>query len=297
MQGGFDINLGYAAGMYGTYSHKLYIGMDDFGDSTKQEKKSLLVGYQGADSSSTWLRLNGKIKISDGTQGNGYFLQSDANGLAHWQAGAVGPTGATGLTGATGATGPTGPSGTNGTNGATGPTGPSGTNGTNGATGPTGPSGTNGTNGATGPTGNTGLTGATGATGAAGSTWYSLTVNYGDIQTASLTKTVSFITLGQKQFIRTLLYHITTTFAAPSMTTLTFRVWDNGPSNAITSAISMTSAGGTANTFWNNTWSGPVMDVSGTYPLKLQYIIAGAASLNALTAGSMTIYYELVTIP
>jgi hypothetical protein len=59
----------------------------------------------------------------------------------------------------------------------------------------------------------------------------------------------------------------------------------------------MTAVGGNAQTFFNNTWSGPVMDVVNPYSLKLQFIIAGAASLNALTAGSMTLFYELVTLP
>jgi len=127
--------------------------------------------------------------------------------------------------------------------------------------------------------------------------WKSLVVPYTDMQIAALTKTVAFITLAQKQVIKTLMYHITTTFAAPSMTTLTFRLWDNVPSNALTAAISMTAVGGNAQTFFNNTWSGPVMDVVNPYSLKLQFIIAGAASLNALTAGSMTLFYELVTLP
>ncbi|MBK7854798.1 MAG: collagen-like protein [Bacteroidetes bacterium] len=65
------------------------------------------------------LDVIGTVKITDGTQGAGKVLMSDAAGLASWQstAGLVGPQGPAGPTGATGPAGPTG---------ATGPAGPTG---------------------------------------------------------------------------------------------------------------------------------------------------------------------------
>lgn len=135
---------------------------------------------------SALLDVNGTFRLSDGTQSNGFFLQSDAYGNASWVSsssgltGATGATGPTGLTGATGATGPTGsgvtgatgtvgPTGLTGATGATGPTGLTGATGTIGPTGLTGATGT-GLTGATGAAGSNGLTGATGATGATGPT-------------------------------------------------------------------------------------------------------------------------------
>lgn len=127
--------------------------------------------------------------------------------------------------------------------------------------------------------------------------WSSQTFSYTDIQAAGLTKDFTFITLNQKQFIKTLIYHITTTFAAPSMTALNFRLWDGAFANAITPAQSIIPLGGTMQSFYPTTWSGQMMDIATTYIEKIRFTIVGAANLNALTAGSLTIYYELETLP
>jgi len=112
-------------------------------------------------------RINGKFRITDGTQAAGKVLTSDASGNATWQT----PTGG----GTTGPTGPTGPTGANGLDGATGPTGAQGITGATGATGPTGANGSTGATGATGPTGATGADGAANAWGITGNTSSTLT--------------------------------------------------------------------------------------------------------------------------
>jgi len=76
----------------------------------------------------TALLINGTIQITDGTQGSGKVLTSNAYGLARWDTiptitGATGATGATGSTGSTGATGATGATGSTGSTGSTGATG------------------------------------------------------------------------------------------------------------------------------------------------------------------------------
>jgi hypothetical protein len=78
------------------------------------------------------LEVNGQVKITDGTQGPGKVLTSNAAGLATWLSPVPGPAGPQGATGATGATGPQGPQGAigaTGPQGATGATGPQGSSG------------------------------------------------------------------------------------------------------------------------------------------------------------------------
>ncbi|MEI6296945.1 MAG: hypothetical protein WCO84_04855 [bacterium] len=121
----------------------------------------------GTISPNAKLEVVGSVKITDGTQGDGKILVSDANGNASWKvvatgsgtvgpAGPIGPqgpagptsaTGAKGLDGAKGATGPIGPQGP------AGPTGATGLDGAKGATGPIGPQGIQGVQGPVGPTG------------------------------------------------------------------------------------------------------------------------------------------------
>ncbi|MBK7150098.1 MAG: collagen-like protein [Bacteroidetes bacterium] len=69
------------------------------------------------------LDVIGAVKITDGTQGTGKVLTSDAAGLASWQTlpTIAGPTGPQGPTGADGAQGPAGPQGATGADGAQGP--------------------------------------------------------------------------------------------------------------------------------------------------------------------------------
>ncbi|MFN8286938.1 MAG: hypothetical protein U0V74_09315 [Chitinophagales bacterium] len=115
------------------------------------------------------LDVQGNVKITDGTEGAGKVLTSDASGLASWQT-INGITGPTGPSGADGATGPQGPAGANGNDGAMGPQGPAGANGLDGATGPQGPAGADGATGPQGPAGANGNDGATGPQGPQGAT-------------------------------------------------------------------------------------------------------------------------------
>ena len=96
----------------------------------------------GTSTPATKLDVAGAVKITDGTEGAGKVLTSDATGNASWEtlaAGPAGPAGADGSDGAVGATGPagpTGPAGADGSDGAVGAIGPAG------PTGPQGPAGT-----------------------------------------------------------------------------------------------------------------------------------------------------------
>ncbi len=75
----------------------------------------------GTSTPATKLDVAGAVKITDGTEGAGKVLTSDATGNASWEtlaAGPAGPAGADGSDGAVGAIGPAGP---------TGPQGPAGT--------------------------------------------------------------------------------------------------------------------------------------------------------------------------
>ena len=150
----------------------------------------------GTSTPAAKMDIAGNIKITDGTEGAGKVLTSDANGVASWQstAGLVGPQGPQGPQGATGPAG-TGVTILGSYNSLTElqlahPTGNPGDsyliggdlyvwNGSNwqnvgsiqgpaGATGATGPQGTAGLTGATGPQGPQGPAGLTGATGATG---------------------------------------------------------------------------------------------------------------------------------
>ncbi len=60
------------------------------------------------------LDVQGNVKITDGTEGAGKVLTSDANGLASWQDAVPGATGPQGPVGVTGDTGPQGPTGATG---------------------------------------------------------------------------------------------------------------------------------------------------------------------------------------
>lgn len=83
--GSGNLALGSYAGYYGTWNNMFFLDNQDRTDSTRQISKSLLVGYFGTDSSVQQLRLNGRIRITGGSYGNGKVLTSDATGLASWQ--------------------------------------------------------------------------------------------------------------------------------------------------------------------------------------------------------------------
>lgn len=83
--GSNNIAIGSNSGQYGQHTHRLFIDAVDRSDSVKQERNSLITGTFGNDSSTNKLRINGKLTISDGTQGSGKVLTSDANGVCSWQ--------------------------------------------------------------------------------------------------------------------------------------------------------------------------------------------------------------------
>lgn len=84
--GSNNVAVGYEAGVYGTYSNRLFIDNQDRLDATQQERKSLITGTFGNDSSDQSIRINGKLLISDGTQANGKMLACDATGTGTWTA-------------------------------------------------------------------------------------------------------------------------------------------------------------------------------------------------------------------
>ena len=86
-KGNGNVCIGFYAGFYGDNSNRFFIHNNLTGsDSITQERNSLITGTFGADSSTQNVRINGSLKISDGTQGAGKVLTSDANGLASWGA-------------------------------------------------------------------------------------------------------------------------------------------------------------------------------------------------------------------
>ena len=89
------------------------------------------------------LDVNGSVKITDGSEGAGKILVSDANGLATWSDAAAvqGPQGIQGETGPQGVAGVDGINGTNGIDGINGIDGAPGAEGPMGPEGPQGPQG------------------------------------------------------------------------------------------------------------------------------------------------------------
>lgn len=82
--GSGNVLVGSKAGKYGDINKRLFIDNSERNDSIQQERGSLITGHFGLDSSQQSVRINGTLQISDGTQGAGKVLTSDANGLASW---------------------------------------------------------------------------------------------------------------------------------------------------------------------------------------------------------------------
>lgn len=82
-----NVGIGNYAGYYqnGAISNEFYINNQDRTNAAGDTTKSLLYGkFTSAGTTNQWLRLNGSLKIVDGTQGNGKVLTSDASGKASW---------------------------------------------------------------------------------------------------------------------------------------------------------------------------------------------------------------------
>ena len=109
--GSYNLFLGYAAGFYSNENNAFYLHTRTVANEDSGKVQSMFYG-QFADNRANLLRmngkygintmpdsvfhvvgnswLNGKLRITDGTQSNGYVLTSDANGNASWQASSSG---------------------------------------------------------------------------------------------------------------------------------------------------------------------------------------------------------------
>lgn len=85
VSGSGNIALGSGAGFWGQLSNQFIIANSATTDSATSYRKNFLRGTMGVDSSTSKLRLNGRLQISDGTQALNRVLTCDANGVGTWQ--------------------------------------------------------------------------------------------------------------------------------------------------------------------------------------------------------------------
>lgn len=83
-RGSANVAIGDNAAYYGIWTNKLFINNKAESDSANTIRKALIYGEFATDSSDQQVRINGRIKITGGSYGNGKVLTSDANGLASW---------------------------------------------------------------------------------------------------------------------------------------------------------------------------------------------------------------------
>lgn len=96
-----NVALGYSAGRYWQGSNAYFVNNQDRGSAANDSIKSLLYGNFNATANSQRLRLNGHLKIADGTQAAGYvFTCSNTAGDGSWAATAAdtGIVGGNGIT-------------------------------------------------------------------------------------------------------------------------------------------------------------------------------------------------------
>lgn len=85
--GSRNVAIGSYAGYYNTtVSDQLFINNFNTGNYTNDVSKSLVYGLFNSTTNSQQFRINGQLKLVNGTQSNGYILSSDANGLSSWVA-------------------------------------------------------------------------------------------------------------------------------------------------------------------------------------------------------------------
>ena len=88
--GSGNVFLGAYSGLYSTTdSNVFYLNNQDRVNTAGDKTGSLLYGIFDANPLNQVLTLNGKIKIVDGTQSNGYVLTTNGVGLGSWQPVAV----------------------------------------------------------------------------------------------------------------------------------------------------------------------------------------------------------------
>lgn len=88
--GSSNVAIGNFSGYWGNHSDRFFIDDRQRIDSTAQDSMSLITGTFGISRANQKARINGKLRIHDGTQRDGDVFMSDATGVGSWKTPAIG---------------------------------------------------------------------------------------------------------------------------------------------------------------------------------------------------------------